>query len=39
MDNFTIIYKILRVLEKAMDYEEFDINTISHERLNITTSQ
>ncbi len=36
MDNFTIIYKILRELEKAMDCEEFEINSISHERFNIT---
>lgn len=36
MDNFTIIYKILKALEKAMDYEEFDISTISAERLNIS---
>ena len=36
MDNFTVIYKILKALEKAMDCEEFDINSISHERLNIT---
>lgn len=36
MDNFAIIYKFLKALEKAMDYDEFDISTISHERLNIT---
>lgn len=36
MDNFTIIYKILKVLEKAMDYDELDINAISHERINIS---
>lgn len=36
MDNFTIIYKILKSLEKAMDFEEFDISTISHEKLGIT---
>jgi len=24
MDNFKIIYKILKVLERAMDYEEPD---------------
>ena len=36
MDNFTIIYKILRALEQAMDYDEFDVNKISHTRLNIT---
>lgn len=36
MDNFSIIYKILKALEKAMDYDELDINAISHERLNIS---
>lgn len=36
MNNFSIIYKILRILEKAMDYEEFDVNEISAVRLNIT---
>lgn len=36
MDNFTVIYKILKALEKAMDYDEFDVNRISHIRLNIT---
>lgn len=39
MDNFTIIYRILKALEKAMDYEEFDISTISAERLNISYSR
>ena len=36
MDNFTIIYKILKALEKAMDYEEFDVSGISAERLGIS---
>lgn len=36
MDNFTIIYKILKALEKAMDYDGFDISKISHERLGIS---
>ncbi len=36
MDNFTIIYKILKSLEQAMDYDDFDINTISHTRLNVS---
>lgn len=35
MDNFSIIYKILKALEKAMDYDEFDTKTISHERFGI----
>ena len=28
MDNFKIIYKILRALEQAMDLEEFDPDLI-----------
>lgn len=36
MDNFNIIYKILKELEKALDYDEFDVSRISHERLGIT---
>lgn len=34
-DNFKCIYKILKSLEKAMDYSEFDISQISHEKLEI----
>lgn len=36
MDNFKTIYRILRYLEKAMDYDEADMDFISHERLGIT---
>lgn len=36
MDNFTVIYKILKALEQAMDYDEFDVKQISHSRLNIS---
>ena len=36
MDNFRIIYRILRYLEKAMDYGEADIGMISSESLHIT---
>ncbi len=36
MDNFTIIYKILKALEAAMDFEAFDVSKISHERLGIS---
>ena len=36
MDNFTIIYKILKILEKAMDLEEFDTAAISAEKFNIS---
>ena len=36
MDNLNIIYKILKQLEKAMDYDEFDMETVSAERLKIS---
>lgn len=36
MDNFKVIYKILKALERAMDYEEFDKESISAERLEIS---
>ena len=36
MDNFKVIYRILRYLEKAMDYDEPDMAFISAEHLKIT---
>ena len=39
MDNFKIIYKILRILEKSMDLEEFDKNSISKERLELSEAR
>lgn len=36
MDNFKIIYKILRYLEKAMDYDEPDMDFISAKAMNIS---
>ena len=36
MDNFKIIYKILKIIEKSMDLEEFDRNSISRERLELS---
>ena len=36
MDNFKIIYKILRALEAAMDYEEFNMEQISPNILGIS---
>lgn len=36
MDNFKIIYRILRQLEKAMDYDELDMDFISAEKFGIT---
>lgn len=35
-DNFKFIYNILRALEAAMDYPEFDISQISAEKLGIS---
>lgn len=35
-DNLNHIYKILRALETAMDYPEFDITQISSEKLGVT---
>ena len=39
MDNLNIIYKILKQLEKAMDYDEFDMETVSAERLKISENR
>nr|DAO21576.1 MAG TPA: YjcQ protein [Caudoviricetes sp.] len=39
MDNFVIIYKILKVLEAAMDYDEVDINDICAERFHISENR
>lgn len=39
MDNFKIIYRILRSLEKAMDLEEFDKDLISKERLELSEAR
>ena len=36
MDNFKAIYRILRYLEKAMDYDEADLDFISCGRLGIS---
>ena len=36
MDNFKIIYKILRELEKNMGNENFNIETISAEKMKIS---
>jgi len=35
MDNFKTIYKILKILEKSMNVEEFDNEQLSAEALNI----
>ena len=36
MDNFKAIYRILRYLEKAMDYDEPDLDRISAKELNLS---
>lgn len=36
MDNFKVIYRILKHLEASMDYEEFDADAISPSKLGIT---
>ena len=36
MDNFKIIYKILKFLEGSLDFEQTDVAAISHQRLGIT---
>lgn len=36
MDNFKVIYRILRYLEKAMDLDEPDMDKISAEALRLT---
>lgn len=36
MDNFKIIYRILRILEKAMDLTEFDKSELSASALGIS---
>lgn len=36
MNNFTIIYKILKALEQSMDYEEFDDSQITPENLGVS---
>ena len=36
MDNFKVIYKILKFLEVSLDYEQTDVDAISPERLHIT---
>ncbi|MCR5835974.1 MAG: YjcQ family protein [Lachnospiraceae bacterium] len=36
MDNFKVIYKILKILEKSMDLEEFDKKLIGYQELNLT---
>lgn len=39
LDNFKVIYKILRLLEKSMDLEELDLGTISPQVLRLTEAR
>lgn len=36
MDDFRLIYKILRILQKSMDCEEIDADILSPERLELS---
>ena len=36
MDDFRLIYKILRILQKSMDCEEIDREILSAERLELS---
>ena len=36
MDNFKYIYRILKLLEKSMDLEEFDMELIGYKELDIS---
>ena len=39
LDNFKVIYKLLRILEIAMDEEDFDRAEISNEALGISQAR
>lgn len=39
MDNFKIIYKILKAFEKSMDYDDFNTEPIEAEQLGVTFSR
>lgn len=39
MDDFKIIYRILKAIYVSMDYDEFDNNSISPEVLHVTSQK
>lgn len=39
MDNFKIIYRILKILEKSMDNEQFDDQLITNKALDISDTR
>lgn len=39
MDNFRVIYKILKYLEAAMDYDEIDPERLSAETLGVSENR
>lgn len=39
MNDFTVIYRILKIFQAAMDYEEFDPDAISAERLKVSENK
>lgn len=38
-ESIKLIYKILKILEKSMDYPEFDVDRLSPETLGISASR
>ena len=39
MDNFKVIYKILKLLEKYMDCDEIDVNDFTPERFDVSENR
>ena len=39
MNNFSVIYKILKILERAMDYDELDMEEMSAQNLKISENR
>lgn len=39
MDNFKVIYRILKAFERSMDQEEFNTDLITPEQLEISNSR
>lgn len=39
MNDFTVIYRILKIFQAAMDYDEFDPDAISAERLKVSENK
>lgn len=39
MKEFKVIYKILKTLRDSMDYDNFDLNTISPDKLDVSENR